>query len=117
MHLLLYPGLITIVSSQVNDQIAIEGSSTNINILCDLGRQRAAPLWRINGILYELTSLPSYITVDSFSIITIPIVTIDLNNTTYQCVSYDEDSPNNLRLGTTTRLIVVPGMLYKCSVF
>ena len=101
------------MNSQAIEQTAVEGISTNINIQCNLGRQRAAPLWKINGTLYELTSLPSYIIVDSFSLITIPTITIDLNNTTFQCVSYDEDSPNKLLLGTINRLTVVPGIIYK----
>ena len=109
-----YTGLleiIAIVRSQETRQTAVEGISTNINIPCNLGRLRAAPLWKINGILYELTSLPSYIIVESFSLITIPTVTIGLNNTTYQCVIYDEDRPNNLLPGIITRLIVISGII------
>ena len=103
--------IITIVESQEIQQAAVEGISTNINIPCNLGRLGAAPLWKVNGTLYELTSLPSYIMVDSFSLITIPTVTIGLNNTTFQCVIYDADRPNNLLPGTITRLIVIPGII------
>ena len=90
-------GLLLSLSSQQQqqDQTAVAGTSTNIGIHCDLGRQDEAPFWIINGSIYELFSIPhSFLsnglpiipTVNSFTRITIPIITTDLNGrTVFQC--------------------------------
>ena len=93
-----------------NIQTAVEGVSANINIPCNLDRGEEAPFWFINETAYELLSIPldfPYIpTVNSFSQLTIPVVTINLNNTQFQCASFGEDG--SLRQGIAVLLTVEP---------
>lgn len=98
--------------------MAVEGVSTNINIQCNLGRQGVAPFWIINGSVYELFSIPvtflPLVTpipmVESYSALTIPMVTVDLNETTFQCALFSE---NGVIFGRITRIIVIPSK-YLC---
>lgn len=102
------PGFV--VGVQTIDQRAVAGISTNINIQCNLGRQVEAPFWFINVSVYELFSIRLYVnfipTVESYSLLTIPTVTEDLNGTIFQCASFNEIGM--LLLGIAIRLIVFP---------
>ena len=89
-------------------QTAVAGASTNVNIPCNLVIGEEAPFWLINDISYELFSIPLYFpyipTVESFSQLTIPVVPLELNNTHFQCASYDEDGSDHR--GTAVLLLV-----------
>ena len=91
--------LILEVSHQQKEQVAVAGVSTNINILCNLDRDEEAPFWFINNTAYELFSIPfdfPYIpTVNSFSQLTIPVVVLELDNTLFQCASYEDNGSVN----------------------
>lgn len=109
-----HAGLLATVLSQqeVNNQTAVAGISTNINIGCNLNRQQAAPFWRINNTVYELfsiscTFLPAGVipVVDSYSGLTIPRPIVDLDGVIFQCALFGED---RMIYGTKTRLIVFP---------
>lgn len=99
-----------VLSQATQTQTAVEGVSMNINIPCNLGRQEHAPLWNINGTSYELFDIPlrfSFIpVVDSFTELTIPDVSLELNNTIFQCVLIEPDG--NVVYGIINRLIVLP---------
>ena len=91
--------------------VAVAGASTNINIECSLDRQEAAPFWIIDGLVYELFSIPytflsgAIPVVNSYSALTIPNVTTELGNvTTFQCALFHESG--SVARGTATRLIV-----------
>lgn len=109
--------VVTDLSSQqqIIDQVAVEGLSTNINIQCSLGRQGVAPFWIINGSVHELFGIPSTFLpeitpavipiVDSYTALTIPVVTRELNDVTFQCGIF---SDNGVIMGAITRIVVVP---------
>ena len=96
-------------SVSYTEQRAVAGISTNINIQCNLDRQTAPPFWIINGTTYELFSIPFQFlsgiipVVNSYSALTIPIVTTHLDNIVFQCVVFTTDGVIN---GSITRLIV-----------
>ena len=89
---------------------AVAGVSTNINIQCNLNRREEAPFWFINNTVYELLNIPldfPYIPiVNSFSQLTIPVVVLELDNTHFQCASYEEDG--SVRHGIDVLLLVRP---------
>lgn len=90
-------------------QIAVEGISANIFISCQLGRESDAPFWFINNVAYELLNIPidfPFIPiVDSYSQLTIPVVSLDLNDTHFQCASFYTDE---LVKGNPTVIHVIP---------
>ena len=103
-------GILQSVSPQEeNVQIAVAGQSSNINIPCNLGRGEEAPFWFINGTTYELFSIPLVLTfipvVNSYTELTIPTVTIELDDTLFQCATYNDEG---LVPGIATRLRVQP---------
>jgi hypothetical protein len=66
----------------------IDGVSTNIAIPCNLGVQGIAPFWIINGSIYELLNIHTFlpgVTIKSFSLLTIAVGTRDLDGVTFQC--------------------------------
>jgi hypothetical protein len=99
---------------QVIEQVAVAGVSTNVIIPCNLGLQNRTPFWYINGSVHELFSIPhSFLSdvtpavipvVESYAALDIPIVTLQLDGTTFQCAVF---SRNDLVMGLTTRLTVV----------
>lgn len=86
-------------------RVAEEGISTNINIPCDLARLGMGLLWKINGRLYNFSNIPRQFEVEGFSSLRIPIATLDLNGTLFQCVYPSMNSPTIC--GIITKLIVV----------
>ena len=81
-------------SAQVTqNQTAVAGVSTNINIPCSLGREEEAPFWCINDTSYELFSIPQFFpyipVVDSYTQLTIPMVYPELNDTLFLCAHID----------------------------
>lgn len=97
----------------VRRKAAVVGS--RVPIPCDFGHQTEAPFWVINGIVYELFSIPYNIkfipNVDKFSELDIPIVYPQLNGFTFQCGTISND--NELELGTLIELIAVPQGTHK----
>ena len=96
------------------EQAGVAGISTNVNIECSLGRQEAAPFWQINGTVYELFSISCAFffgvipVVNSYSSLTIPRLTVELNGTDFQCIVFSED---RVIYATKTRLRVFPSEL------
>ena len=97
--------------------MAVEGVSININIPCSL-RLDVAPFWAINGSVHELFNIPQSFpyglipVVDSFTGLTIPVVTSDLDGIIFQCAIFDENGRTILGIGT--RLRVQPGKNCTC---
>ena len=95
-------------AQQPQNQTAVAGVSTNINIPCSLGREEEAPFWYINDTVYELFSIPSnflYIpVVDSYTQLSIPEVAEELNHTVFTCGHIDDSG--ELVSGVPQRLIV-----------
>lgn len=95
------------------DQTAVERVSTGINIRCNRGRGEQAPFWFINHTLHELFSIPIEFPfipiVDSYTTLTIPVVTAELNNTFFQCVVIETNG--EVVYGTNVRLLImiIPG--------
>ena len=81
------------VHQQTQNQTAVAGVSTNINIPCSLGREEQAPFWYINDTSYELFSIPQFFSyipvVDSYTQLTIPMVYPELNDTFFRCAHID----------------------------
>ena len=96
------------------EQAGVAGISTNVNIECNLGRQEAAPFWQINGTVYELFSISCAFffgvipVVNSYSSLTIPRLTVELNGIDFQCIVFSED---RVIYATKTRLRVIPSEL------
>ena len=84
----------------------VEGVDTNVVIPCDLNSQMdAAPFWRINDRVYDFFHVPAYFRVESY--ITIPEVSLSLNNYIFQCVLIDHTTdPIREIHGIQTKLIV-----------
>lgn len=87
-------------SQQQTEQQAVAGISTNINIECNLGRKNETPFWIIDGTVYELFSIPTTFlpdvspavipVVESYSGLTIPLATVELDETTFQCAIFSD---------------------------
>ena len=93
--------------------MAVEGLSTNIIIPCNL-QLDVAPFWIVNGSVYELFNIPlslPYVipVVDRFTGLTIPVVTLDLDEIIFQCATFNENG--RTILGGGIRLRVHPGTL------
>ena len=97
--------------------MAVDGVSININIPCTGLGLNVAPFWAINGSVHELFNIPwsfPYAEVDSFTGLTIPVVTSDLDGIMFQCATFNENG--RTMLGSGTRLRVHPGrVLEACS--
>lgn len=76
----------------------VEGISTNVAIPCDLFGFSGALYWRIEGLTYDLYSIPGFI-VDGYASITLPTVDRRVNNYTFQCLALDNSSENGMRVG------------------
>jgi hypothetical protein len=120
-HWSIFPGCFVALSSQqqIADQVAVEGLSTNIIIPCTL-RLDVAPLWIINGSVYELFSIPQIFLrgtipeVSSFAALVIPQVFLNLTGLTFQCASFGDDGTTTL--GAASRLVVIGkryGVIFK----
>lgn len=73
--------------------MVVREGNMNVHITCDHGTQREdAPFWRINGNVYDIFHVPSYFRVDSFTHLTIPVVNISLNDSTFQCIFIDHET-------------------------
>lgn len=86
--------------------LTVEDGQRNVTIPCDLQREQS-PFWFVNGSAYGLMEIPldfpSIPEVNSYIQLTIPIVTRELNNTIFQCASFDA---GGLVLGSPFELIV-----------
>ena len=86
---------------------AVAGFS--IEIPCSFGRLDQVPIWRINGRVYDLLSIPrnfDFIRSITPSALSIPIVYTSLNSTTFQCGTFTRGSTE---YGSFMKLLVLPG--------
>ena len=90
---------------------AVAGLSVTIPCDHEFGRQNEAPFWIINGIVYELFSIPRNFpfipVIESYVFLNIPFVYLALNQSTYQCIAFDTNGAVN---GSFVQLIVFPSM-------
>jgi hypothetical protein len=101
---------VALSQQQIAEQVAVERLSRNINIECAL-RLDVAPFWIINGSVYELFSIPQNFMrgtipeVNSFAVLVIPQVFLNLTGLLFQCASFSDDG--TMTLGAASRLVVI----------
>ena len=68
--------------------ITRDEGQTSLTIPCGLGTGPATPFWKINGFLYyPLDVPPPFIASLGGRIISIPVIDLSMNGTSFQCFS------------------------------
>ena len=88
-------------------KVVIEGINTNVDILCNLGREFYPQYWEIEGRVYDLYRLPEIFSVSANGGIRIKTIDRRMHDWRLKCFSIDPTSETDLIEGTTTVLNVV----------
>ena len=100
-----------VVSQATVQKLAVEGLSSNVDILCDLDRRLQPFYWDIQGQIYELYAVPEIFTVRGHGALNIAAVDRRLNGWRFQCFSLYPTPDEVVKQGQITILTVVYGEL------
>ena len=86
----------------------VEGISANVNIPCNLNLETGSLYWEINGLIFDLYSVPEQFATDGYVGLVIPSVHRGMNGWTFQCFTV-ADARSGFNLGELTILEVIIG--------
>ena len=92
--------------------VAVEGLSANVNILCNLDHETGPLYWRINGLVFDLYSVPEAFEAEGYVGLVIPRVHRGMDGWTFQCFTVADARNSYFNLGELTILTVIYS---KCS--
>ncbi len=102
--------LLFVLNQQATTQTtAVEGRSRNVVILCDLDRSFHPLYWDIQGLVYDLYSIPKIFDVFTHEAITLPSVDRRMDGWRFQCFTVDLTNPEGLNPGLITTLTIFYG--------